>query len=510
MPVARTSTHFKSGVHNASISRGSHEGYSLLSSSQVLLKTPSKNVEMENPQALSAVYTNISKDPEIKTEIETETGAFISPSAVFKSILKDPGIKTEIKRETKACTLSSTVFRSISKDSNVKTEIGTKTRDCTLPSTVLRSISKDPDIKTDLEIKTKDCISPFTVFESVLNDPKDYHFSLSKVNGNILENGRSSSSPADMSVSKGPEITRISTKPAPLWQKSKVWSKIFNPYFGGDRYKLVEGKSTYTPLWDIVPGCQMFLPSHEELAPESRKEILKHACLDMCLHYVIVLAVDVKGPTEGTVAVALCRSFSKHEEEECRYLGEDWFYETYFYIRQDGESAPPRLEHDIRQLKLYRTPSSRCYNSVRGFVNITKIFTVPYQELQSADYFSTTAWAPSSTFNAWQRRIVQPDFSKLCWAIGFKPEPWQCSGPYMWKDFVKKTGINTFGLDLEDPALYDERAFHSQMWEEGKEAAIQLSGGPDFGSHTGQYSPMGWRYERRAFVGSAQFFYVPA
>lgn len=429
MPVARTSTHFKSAVHNASISRDSHEGHSLLSSSQVLLKTPSKNVETENLQALSAVYTNISKDPEIKA---------------------------------------------------------------------------------DLEIKTRDCISPFTLSGSVLNDPKDHRFSLSKVNGNIMENDRSSSSPADTSVLKDPEITRISTKPAPLWQKSKVWSKIFNPYFGDGRYKLVEGKSAYTPLWDIVPGCQMFLPSREELAPKSRKEILKHACLDMCHHYVVVLAVDVKGPTEGTVAVALCRSFSKHEEEECRFLGEDWFYQTYFHIRQDGESAPPTLEHDIREVKLYKIPSSRCYNSVRGFINITKIFTVPYQELRSVDYFSTTAWAPSSTFNAWQRRIIQPDFSKLCWAIGFKPEPWQCSGPYMWKDFVKKTGINTFGLDLEDPALYDEEAFHSQMWEEGREAAMHSAGKQDGDSYTEHYSPMRWRYERRAFVGSAQFFYVPA
>ncbi|KAF7871797.1 hypothetical protein EAF04_003904 [Stromatinia cepivora] len=297
--------------------------------------------------------------------------------------------------------------------------------------------------------------------------------------------------------------TAIERVHMPQWRKSKVWNEIFSPYYNSKRYEPAYNHSTYVPLWDIAPGCLLFLAGGKRLAPGSREEIKKYGNLGMCGHHVVVLAVDVKGVNEGTVGLSTIRSYSQHQDE-CRFLGLDWFNTTHFEIQQRGNKAPPPHEHNIKILRLYKTPCSNQYHEKRQFIEVSSIFTVPYQELMTEVRFPTKgsgSWYPSSTLNGWSRRIIKEDFFNICETIGFTPDPWASSGPYMWKEFARKTGINTFGLDLEDPALYDEKAFYQQMWEEGQEKYDKFySWSPIIQQSSDDYSPLGWVFDREPYV----------
>lgn len=308
------------------------------------------------------------------------------------------------------------------------------------------------------------------------------------------------SPPTSINISKSPDSTLRNTEPVhkPQWQKSKVWSKIFQPYYH-QRYKPLPRKSTPVPLWDIAPGCILFVPGKTRLPLATLQEVNQYGHHDMCGHPVLVLAVDIKGPNEGTVGVSTIRTYSQHEEE-CRFLGLDWFDTTHFELNRYGRvGLPPPLEHNIKKLNLYKTPTSNTFNHTRQFIETTAIFTVPYKELQTEALFRPDSWWPSATLDGWGRRVVKDDFMQICETIGFTPDPWHSSGPYMWKNFVEKTGINTFGFDLDDPALYDEKAFYLQMWEEGREKYHEFykdSSSPRFND----YSPLGWEYDRIPYV----------
>ncbi|APA09124.1 hypothetical protein sscle_04g038940 [Sclerotinia sclerotiorum 1980 UF-70] len=292
---------------------------------------------------------------------------------------------------------------------------------------------------------------------------------------------------------------------APQWRKSKVWDKIFSPHWDPQRYKAEYNQSSCVPLWDIAPGCLLFLKGKTRLAPESLKEIRKYAHPGVCGHHVVVLAIDVKGVDEATVGLATIRSFSQHQDE-CRFLGLDWFDNTHFEIQQRGNNnLPPPLEQNIKVLRLYKTPCSNQYHENRQLIETGTIFTVPYQELMTEVRFPgehSDSWYPSSYLNGWSRRIIKQDFFAMCEIIGFTPDPWASSGPYMWKEFVKKTGIDTFGFDLEDPALYDEKAFHQQMWEEGEEEYNKFySWSGIVQQSSDDYSPLGWVFDREPYKG---------
>ncbi|CAD6445795.1 317a8c15-a2c0-4bf0-ac02-bcc168031d43-CDS [Sclerotinia trifoliorum] len=291
---------------------------------------------------------------------------------------------------------------------------------------------------------------------------------------------------------------------APQWRRAKAWDRIFSPHWDHQRYKAEYNESSYVPLWDIAPGCLLFLKGKTRLAPESLKEVEKYAHPDVCGHHVVVLAVDVKGVNEGTVGLATIRSFSQHQDQ-CRFLGLDWFDTTHFEIQQRGKNLPPPVEHNIKILRLYKTPCSNQYHERRQLVETGTIFIVPYQELMTEVRFPARycdSWYPSSFLNGWSRRIIKEDFFTMCENIGFTPDPWVSSGPYMWKEFVKKTGIDTFGLDLEDPALYDEKAFYQQMWEEGqKEYNKFYSWSRIVQQSSNDYSPLGWVFDREPYKG---------
>ncbi|KAB8299335.1 hypothetical protein EYC80_001407 [Monilinia laxa] len=266
------------------------------------------------------------------------------------------------------------------------------------------------------------------------------------------------SPPRSTNISKRPgsALKKAEPVPKPQWQKSKVWSKIFQPYYH-ERYKPLPKFSTPVPLWDIAPGCLLFVPGKSRLSVDSLEEINQYGHVDMCGHPVLVLAVDIKGPNEGTVGVSTIRTFSQHKEK-CRFLGLDWFDTTHFELHQYGRvGQPPPLEHNIKKLRLYKTPNSNSFNSIRQFIETTAIFTISYKDLMTESYFQPTSWWPSSTLDGWSRRVIKEDFMQICETIGFTPDPWNSSGPYMWKNFVEKTGINTFGFDLDDPALYTMR-----------------------------------------------------
>ncbi|KAF7952658.1 hypothetical protein EAE96_005889 [Botrytis aclada] len=290
------------------------------------------------------------------------------------------------------------------------------------------------------------------------------------------------------------------TKHVPVreWQKSKVWNKIFSPYYDPKKFEPLRMESTPVPLWDIAPGCILFLPGVTKLDPLVCEEVAKHGNIGMTGHPVMVLAIDMKGVNEASVAVAIIRSYAQHQDE-CRYLGLDWFDTKHFEIQQRGNhDIPPPLEHNIKIVRLYKTPCSNSSNSIRQFVQTDSIVTVPFQSLLTETRWDpSTHWWPSSCLNGWGRRIIKEDFMHIADTIGFKPDPWVSSGPYMWKDFVQKTGINTFGLDIEDPALYDEKAFYQQMWEEGREKYNKHFKLPsNYPSSANDYSPLGWAFDR--------------
>ncbi|TGO36420.1 hypothetical protein BHYA_0125g00160 [Botrytis hyacinthi] len=306
---------------------------------------------------------------------------------------------------------------------------------------------------------------------------------------------------------KDEELNTSSTNtnyvPMREWQKSKVWNKIFSPYYDPKKFQPMRLLSTPVPLWDIAPGCLLFLPGVSKLDSRARAELEKYGNIGMAGHPVVVLAVDMKGVNEASVAVALIRSYSQHKDE-CRYLGLDWFDTKHFEIQQRGNhDLPPRLEHNIKIVRLYKTPCSNASNSVRQFVQTSAIITVPFQSLLTETRWDPlTHWWPSSCLNGWGRRIIKEDFMHIADSIGFNPDPWVSSGPYMWKDFVQKTGINTSGLDIEDPALYDEKAFYQQMWEEGREKYSKHFKLPsNYSSSANDYSPLGWAFDRMPHTG---------
>ncbi|RAL66987.1 hypothetical protein DID88_007767 [Monilinia fructigena] len=282
------------------------------------------------------------------------------------------------------------------------------------------------------------------------------------------------SPPTSISISKIRNSTLRNTElvPTPQWQKSKVWSKIFQPYFH-ERYKPLPKLSTPVPLWDIAPGCILFVPGKSRLSVDSLRKINQYGHVGMCGHPVLVLAVDIKGPNEGTVGLSTIRTFSQHKEE-CRFLGLDWFDTTHFEIHQYGRvGKPPPLEHNIKKLRLYKTPNANSFNFIRQFIETTAIFTIS--------------------------RVIKEDFMQICETIGFTPDPWHSSGPYMWKNFVEKTGIDTFGFDLDDPALYNEKAFYQEMWEEGKAKYYEFYNKSD-AENSDDYSPLGWEYDREPYI----------
>ncbi|KAA8570548.1 hypothetical protein EYC84_002810 [Monilinia fructicola] len=86
------------------------------------------------------------------------------------------------------------------------------------------------------------------------------------------------------------------------------------------RYKPLPRKSTPVPLWDIAPGCILFVPGKTRLPLATLQEVNQYGHHDMCGHPVLVLAVDIKGPNEGTVGVSTIRTYSQHEEEWLGYL----------------------------------------------------------------------------------------------------------------------------------------------------------------------------------------------
>ncbi|KAF7895798.1 uncharacterized protein EAF01_009760 [Botrytis porri] len=291
--------------------------------------------------------------------------------------------------------------------------------------------------------------------------------------------------------------------PLRAWQKSKVWNKIFSPYYDPKKFQPWRLQSTPVPLWDIAPGCILFLPGVGKLDPLVCVELKKYGNIGMAGHPVVVLAVDMKGVNEALVAVAIVRSYSQHKEE-CRFLGYDWFDTKHFEIQQRGiHDLPPRLGHNIKTVRLYKTPCSNTSKSVRQFIETSAIATVPFQSLLTeARWNPKPHWWPSSCLDGWGRRIIKEDFMHIADTIGFSPDPWVSSGPYMWKDFVQKTGIDTFGLDIENPALYDEQAFYEQMWEEGRVKHNKYFGLPlDYVSGANDYSPLGWAFDRMPHTG---------
>ncbi|KAF7923713.1 uncharacterized protein EAE98_007531 [Botrytis deweyae] len=303
---------------------------------------------------------------------------------------------------------------------------------------------------------------------------------------------------------KESNLTSTNTTHVPIsaWQKSKVWNKIFSPYYDPKKFQPLHQLSTPVPLWDIAPGCILFLPGAQKLDPAARAKLEKDGKIGMAGHPVVVLAVDIKGVNEASVIVAIIRSYSQHQDE-CRYLGLDWFDTTHFEIQQRGNhDLPPRLEHNVKIVRLYKTPCSNSSNSIRQFIATNSMLTLPLQHFLTETKWHPSHWWPSSCLNGWGRRIIKEDFMHIADTIGFTPDPWVSSGPYMWKDFVQKTGINTFGLDIEDPALYDEKAFYQQMWEEGREKYnkhYKLS--PDYSSSANDYSPLGWAFDRMPHTG---------
>ncbi|TEY83806.1 hypothetical protein BOTCAL_0024g00140 [Botryotinia calthae] len=309
----------------------------------------------------------------------------------------------------------------------------------------------------------------------------------------------------DLGQDKEPKFkpTNGNCVPRREWQKSKVWTKIFSPYYDPKKFQPLRLSSTPVPLWDIAPGCILFLPGESKLDPLARAAVEKYGHIGMAGHPVMVLAVDIKGVNEASVAVAIVRSYAQHKDE-CRYLGLDWFDTKHFEIKQNGNhDLPPPLEYNIKRVRLYKTPCSNSSNEIRQFVQTDSIITVPAQSLLTETRWDPlTHWWPSSCLNGWGKRIIKEDFMHIAETIGFKPDPWVSSGPYMWKDFVQKTGINTFGLDIEDPALYDEKAFYRQMWEEGQEKYNKHFGLPS--NHTlsaNDYSTLGWAFDRMPHTG---------
>ncbi|KAM3065377.1 hypothetical protein ACMFMG_011499 [Clarireedia jacksonii] len=258
------------------------------------------------------------------------------------------------------------------------------------------------------------------------------------------------------------------------WHKWKAWREIFTPYYE-ERFKhRQEGERVYVPLWDIAPGCILWIPQTDRAVLQSTKPNTPQNYARPFL----VIAVNIEGPSKGTVIVIPSRSFRNQSVDglsglEAHYratFDPNWF-NKYIRLRPSLDSyqwsfPPSNLDKLVETVYLEHRPHTEDWTLEHCFLEMNLLFAVSYRELQTYTVLHWNAWSRSTDLDGWELRLDESSFLKVCARIGYTPGPWLNSGPEIWKNFVDKTRIDRKGFDLTDPTLYDPRLLSYSIHEE--------------------------------------------
>jgi hypothetical protein len=87
------------------------------------------------------------------------------------------------------------------------------------------------------------------------------------------------------------------------------YRNILEPH--APKWDYVEGERSRVPLWEIAPGCILWLPAKDQIQPETLVDSgMQHEPPDSFDRPVLCLDVDIKGPTSGLAYFAKMGAFS--------------------------------------------------------------------------------------------------------------------------------------------------------------------------------------------------------
>jgi hypothetical protein len=109
-------------------------------------------------------------------------------------------------------------------------------------------------------------------------------------------------------------VSRTALRMGPTWRTSFFahYRDIFEPYATNLNYYNNAQERARVPLWDIANGCILWLPTRSEIRNEALLDpTSKISSPEFFGRPVLVLEVDIQGPTNGIVYFAKMSSFSE-------------------------------------------------------------------------------------------------------------------------------------------------------------------------------------------------------
>jgi len=248
---------------------------------------------------------------------------------------------------------------------------------------------------------------------------------------------------------------RTALRFAPAWRTSLFapYRDIFEPY-APKLSDYVFHERARVPLWDIANGCILWLPERGQIRNEALLDSISRASPpEHFARPVLVVDVDIQGPTNGIVFYARLSTFSARGGLENYLRGNPSFYirwlnlpvaDTIFPISWQPCGDRYQNGNNILHLQdeLYRTRNSQM--EVGSCVSLKDgIFSVDANDIRMYQAYELNGYRNGKTLDGWGYRLDEASFEVVRQTIGLRSRPWLKSKDRMWDYFIEHTGIGT-------------------------------------------------------------------
>ena len=205
------------------------------------------------------------------------------------------------------------------------------------------------------------------------------------------------------------------------WESQPRFKEVLQPY---RRQTFQDGKRPYPQLWDIGPGCILWLPSKDEVRSKfTSNDPLQSQKSGFFDHPVLVLHVDVTGPSAATILFAKMTTMGNRDLSS-------------IYCRKTERRLKllpifPAQRHPTSEVLLHleRELSHRgmCENS---YISLG-------EGLFSLDWRVFQCYAMNQKPDGYRQRLTSASFAQVLEHTGRAPEPW-IETRRLWEEFIRR------------------------------------------------------------------------
>jgi hypothetical protein len=229
----------------------------------------------------------------------------------------------------------------------------------------------------------------------------------------------------------------------PEWRRHELFSQILSPYSISEHF--ASNERPRISIFDIAPGCILWLPNKDELSPKA----LSHGHRVNGLaeggfnHPVLVLDVNLHPPDEGLVSFVLLTTFGRSGgQSKLRDSAQNTMITLNGQTRKSvewqlpivGQGQDPTSSPDVLMLERGHWSLER-----NSFVKLNSgVFGIHFSQLRCYRKLGAFTEASRRYVNGWSYRLSEKSFEFVARHLGFTPQPWLKTHTPIWENFLEQ------------------------------------------------------------------------